>query len=99
MSIKRILAATVMALSFGWAAAAVNINTATAEELQALPGIGKAKAEAIVAYRTENGPFKTVEDIKKVKGIGDKVFEKMKPELTIAGNAPNPNKPAKPAAK
>lgn len=63
--------------------AKVNINTATADELATLNGIGKSKAEAIVAYRTANGNFATVEDLTKVKGIGEKIIEKIKPEVTV----------------
>lgn len=54
------------------AIAAVNINTATKEELDALPGIGPAKAQAIVDHRKQNRPFKSVDDLKNVKGIGAK---------------------------
>ena len=63
--------------------AKININTATVDELANLSGIGKVKAEAIVAYRTANGKFKTPEDLTKVKGIGDKTVEKIKGELTV----------------
>mgnify|MGYP003589210156 CR=1 FL=1 len=65
------------------ALAKVNINTATADELAALNGIGKVKAEAIVAYRTANGKFKAIEDLKKVTGIGDKTIEKLKGDLSV----------------
>ena len=65
------------------ALAKVNINTATADELASLNGIGKVKAEAIVAYRTANGKFKAIEDLKKVTGIGDKTIEKLKGELSV----------------
>ena len=61
----------------------VNINTATEAELDALPGIGEAKAKAIVEYRNENGNFKSISDIKKVKGIGDKIFEELKDLITV----------------
>ncbi|WP_279325961.1 helix-hairpin-helix domain-containing protein [Bacillus sp. FJAT-47783] len=61
----------------------ININTATLEELQTLNGIGPSKAEAIISYREENGPFSTIEDIKKVSGIGDKSFEKIKNDISI----------------
>jgi len=63
--------------------AKVNINTATADELATLNGIGKVKAEAIVAYRAQNGEFQTVDDLTKVKGIGSKIIEKIKPEITV----------------
>jgi len=67
------------------ALAAININTATKDELVSLPGIGPAKAQAIVDYRKAHGPFKTVEELKDVKGIGAKRFEKLKPDLTVTG--------------
>src|SRR4051794_6956572 len=73
-----------LALFSQWALATVNLNTATKEELIALPGIGPAKAQAILDYRKTNGAFKTVEDLKDVKGIGAKRFEKLKGELTVA---------------
>nr|WP_306549726.1 ComEA family DNA-binding protein [Desulfobulbus sp.] len=74
----------ILVLFFATAAfAKVNINTANADELATLNGIGKAKAEAIVAYRTANGNFTTVDDLTKVKGIGDKIIEKIKPEVTV----------------
>ncbi len=61
----------------------VNINTATAAELDALPGIGATYAQRIVDYRTQNGPFKKIEDIKKVRGIGDALFEQIKNLITV----------------
>lgn len=61
----------------------VNLNTATLEELQTLNGIGPSKAQAIVTYREENGPFKTIEDILQVSGIGEKSLEKIKTEILI----------------
>lgn len=60
----------------------ISINSATLEELQTLDGIGKSKAEAIIEYRTNNGLFKTIEDIKNVSGIGDAAFEKIKDSIT-----------------
>ena len=65
------------------ATAAVNINTATKDELVALPGIGPAKAQAIIDLRKLNGPFRTVDDLKGVKGIGAKRLETLRPELTV----------------
>ena len=66
------------------AMAAVNINTATQDEFIALhKGLGPAKAQAIIDYRKANGPFKSVDDLKHVKGIGAKRLEKLRPELTV----------------
>jgi competence protein ComEA len=62
----------------------ININTASAEELDRLPGIGKTKAQAIVDYRNQNGSFKTLEDIEKVKGIKAGSFEKMKDYIKLS---------------
>jgi competence protein ComEA len=64
--------------------AAVNINTASVQELSTLSGIGPAKAQAIVEYREKNGQFKSVKDLAKVKGIGPKTVEKLGAEITIA---------------
>lgn len=61
----------------------VNINQASSEELQTLNGVGPATAEKIMAYRSSNGYFKTIEDIKSVDGIGDKTFEKLKEHITV----------------
>jgi len=61
----------------------VNINTATKDELIALSGIGPAKAQAILDYRKLNGPFKSIDDLKNVKGIGAKRLEKLRPELSL----------------
>ncbi|MDD9147612.1 MULTISPECIES: helix-hairpin-helix domain-containing protein [unclassified Sporolactobacillus] len=61
----------------------VNINTADEQGMQDLPGIGPAKAKAIVAYRNEHGPFKTVDELTNVSGIGEKSLEKIKPSATV----------------
>lgn len=61
----------------------VNINTATAEELQNLPGIGKTRAQSIIEYRETNGPFQKVEDLKNISGIGDKTYDKLKDKVTL----------------
>lgn len=93
--IKRGLFALLLGLSSAWALAAVNINTASADELKALPGIGPSKATAIVAYRNEHGKFKSVEELKNVKGIGEGIYQKLKDEATVAGSkAPKSAKPA-----
>lgn len=61
----------------------VNINTAGIGELDSLPGIGPAYAQRIIDYRQANGGFKSIEEIKNVKGIGDKTFEKFKDKIAI----------------
>lgn len=62
----------------------VNLNKADAAALQEnLKGVGEKKAEAIVAYRKEHGDFKTVDEIKEVKGIGDGIFKKIKTDLSL----------------
>ena len=63
--------------------AIVNINTANLKELCTLSGIGEVKAQAIIAWREENGSFATIEDLMKVKGIGTKTLEKNKARLTV----------------
>ncbi|MBI5568263.1 MAG: helix-hairpin-helix domain-containing protein [Chloroflexi bacterium] len=63
--------------------APININTANVEELDLLPGIGPSIAQAIIDYRTQNGPFKTIDDINAVKGIGDALFAKIKDSITV----------------
>ena len=63
----------------------VNINTATVEELETLAGVGEVTAQRIVAYREANGPFKTIEEIQEVSGIGAKTFEGMRGAITVSG--------------
>jgi len=61
----------------------IDINHASAEQLTALPGVGPALAERIVAFRKEHGPFQRVEDLMKVKGIGEKSFQKLRPHVRV----------------
>ena len=61
----------------------INLNTATIEELDVLPGIGPAIAQRIVEYRTQNGEFKQIEDLKKVRGIGEVLFNQVKDYITV----------------
>ncbi|HHW28336.1 MAG TPA: ComEA family DNA-binding protein [Syntrophomonadaceae bacterium] len=61
----------------------ININTATAAELDTLPGIGPAIAQRIIDYRTEHGPFRTIADLQKVSGIGERRYEQLKDLVTI----------------
>ncbi|HLB61359.1 MAG TPA: ComEA family DNA-binding protein [Actinomycetota bacterium] len=61
----------------------VNLNTATAEQLETLPGIGEVLAQAIVDYRSENGPFATVEQLEDVSGIGPSILENVRDLVTV----------------
>lgn len=61
----------------------ININSASKEQLMTLEGIGESKAEAIIKYREENGPFTSIEDITNVTGIGEKAFEKIENNITV----------------
>jgi len=61
----------------------VNINTADAETLATIEGVGEMKAAEIVSYREQNGPFKSIDDLLNVKGIGEAILEKNKDLLTV----------------
>lgn len=61
----------------------INLNTASKEQLMQLTGIGDKKADEIIAYRQQNGNFKTIDDLKNVSGIGDKTFEKISSQITV----------------
>ena len=76
---KKALLTLAMLFYFATSAiAGININTADLAALDALPGIGQAKAQAIIDHRTANGNFHSVEDLTQVKGIGDKLLAKIK---------------------
>jgi competence protein ComEA len=85
---KKLLLALALALVFaigGAAMAAVNINTATKEELTSLKGIGDKRAQEIINYRTKNGPFKSVDDLGKVPGIGPGILKQIRSNVTVTG--------------
>jgi competence protein ComEA len=76
--------------------APININTASVKELDALPGIGPKTAALIVEYRQKNGPFKKIEELMNVRGVGEKSFLKLRPQLAVttpAANAANTERP------
>lgn len=102
--LKKLFLAALAALSFSFALAAVDLNTATVEQLSTLKGIKAKKATAIVEYRQKNGAFKSVDDLKNVPGFGQKTVDKLRSELTVGGAAPvaqpkSTPKPATPAPK
>lgn len=67
-----------------FAADLIDVNTATQEQLEALMGVGPAKAKAIIAYRTEHGNFKTVDELDKVKGFTQKTIDKLRDQVTVS---------------
>jgi competence protein ComEA len=92
MHLFKALLATLLLAIAGLAVAndPVDINTADAKTLETLNGIGPAKAAAIVAYREQNGPFATVEDLANVKGIGLRTVELNRDAMTVGGAAAAP---------
>src|SRR5438552_13935098 len=65
----------------------VNINSASTTDLEALPGIGAKTAARIVEYRQKNGPFKKIEELMNVRGVGEKNFLKLKPQISVAAKS------------
>lgn len=61
----------------------IDLNTATVQELAALPGIGKKKAQSIIDYRAENGKFESVDEIRRIDGIGKKLFSKISDRIVV----------------
>ena len=91
---KRLLAATAMALFSASALATVNVNTAQQSELQGVKGLDKQKAKAIIEYRAQNGPFGSLDDLEKIPGMSREVVARLGPELAVTGDAYTPTKTA-----
>ena len=92
---RKLLLTLILCLALtGATLAAVNINTASKEELVTLNGVGEKRAQSIIDYRTKNGPFKTVDDLGKVPGIGPGIMKQIKPQISVSG----PTSTDKPAA-
>ncbi len=84
LKLLRVLAlAASLAPGFALAANGLDLNTASAVELETLKGIGPVKAEAIVEYRKQNGPFRSVDELEKVPGIGAKVLEQIRDQVHV----------------
>ena len=82
---KLVLAFAIWMAAAGIALAAVNINTATKDELVSVKGIGEKRAQAIVDYRTKNGQFKSVDELEKVPGIGPGIMKQIKSQVSVSG--------------
>jgi competence protein ComEA len=96
---KKLLLTIFMCLAiYGIAIAAVNINTATKEELTTLQGIGEKRAQDIIDYRTKNGAFKSVDDLEKVPGIGPGRMKQIRSQVSVTGKT-TIDKPATVPAK
>jgi competence protein ComEA len=87
---KLLLLLAAFLLSVGTALAAINVNTANQKELESIKGIGPVKAKAILDYRAKNGPFKSIDDLDKVKGIGKKTIAEIRPQITLRGPSTPP---------
>jgi competence protein ComEA len=70
--------------------AAINLNSATQAELQTVSGIGPAKARAIIDYRQQHGPFKTLQQLQQVRGFGARTVKKLEPGLKLSGPSEPP---------
>src|SRR6266513_5466955 len=83
---KKLILALVKCLALsGIAAAAVNINTASKEELTSLKGVGDKRAQEIINYRKKNGDFKSVDDLEKVPGIGPGIMKQIRSQVSVSG--------------
>jgi competence protein ComEA len=97
------LAALALCLAFAlpaFAATPVNVNKADARTIaNSLDGVGLAKAQAIVAYRKAHGPFKSVDDVGNVKGVGDKTLARNRDAIRLSGSSEAATVPAKKSAR
>jgi competence protein ComEA len=89
-----LMVAALAAHAAGAETSQININTASAAELATIKGVGPAKAQTIIEYREKNGTFKTVDDLKLVRGIGDKMLEQLRPQVTVGATTSEAAKPA-----
>jgi competence protein ComEA len=93
---KKLIFVFLALLAFSFSAfAAVNLNTASQAELETLDGVGPVKAQAIVDYRKKNGNFKSVDDLNKVTGFGDKTVSGLKGKVNVSGSGSSADAPAK----
>jgi competence protein ComEA len=91
---RKLILTLIMCLALaGTAAAVVNINTATKEELTTIKGIGDKRAQEIIDYRKKNGDFKSVDELEKVPGIGPGTMKQIRSQVTVSGK-PTTDKPA-----
>ncbi|MBI4444375.1 MAG: ComEA family DNA-binding protein [Acidobacteria bacterium] len=71
----------------------IDLNTANLSDLEALPGVGPVTAEKILRFRIKNGPFKRVEELMNVRGIGERKFRKLKPYITVSSSGQRERSP------
>ena len=96
---KRLIAATTLALFGASAFATVNVNTAQQSELERAKGLDKHKAKAIIEYRAQNGPFGSIDDLEKIPGMSRDVLARLVPEIAFTGDPYVPAKAAPPKEK